>query len=297
MGSAPRTLGMIAAAALTGGLAACGTPGQSAHPAAARPPSAAAVPVRVQSDVTGWSGMVARPHVIYIGMGGAPIPGGWPGGTGGAPEHGRAARSTSTGPSQVPYPAGTRSPTRSRCAWRISGRTPASRPTGRWPIATSTAGVSAKSLHFAFSVQPGGSAQAGTQPGQERPEERPESPTAAASAGRLAAIHRLPQRRPQLRTTMPMRGVSDGGVRRSCLTLDRRITTRYAVCPSGPDRHPNYIGPPAWPPAPTEPASPAASGLRHPALPNSGRTSRQPGSAKKPIARRWGRDAIPAVFR
>jgi hypothetical protein len=66
-------LGIIAAAAVAGGLAACGTPGRSAHPAAARPPSAAAVPVRMQPDVTGWSGMVQRPHVIYVGMGGAPV--------------------------------------------------------------------------------------------------------------------------------------------------------------------------------------------------------------------------------
>jgi hypothetical protein len=70
---APRALGIIAAAAVTGGLAACGATGQSVQPAAVRPPSAAAVQVRVQPDVTGWSGMVQRPHVIYVGMGGAPI--------------------------------------------------------------------------------------------------------------------------------------------------------------------------------------------------------------------------------
>ncbi len=73
MGSTPRILGVIVAAALTGGLAACGTPGQSAHPAAVRPPSAAAGQVRVQPGVTGWSGMVQRPDVIYVGMGGAPV--------------------------------------------------------------------------------------------------------------------------------------------------------------------------------------------------------------------------------
>jgi hypothetical protein len=71
--SAPRILGIIATAAVTGGLAACGTPGQSAHSAAVRPPSAAAIQVRVQPDVLGWSGMVARPDVIYVGMGGAPV--------------------------------------------------------------------------------------------------------------------------------------------------------------------------------------------------------------------------------
>ena len=74
MSSAPRVLGIIAAAALAGALAACGATGQSVQPAKlAQPPSAAAVQVRVQPDVTGWSGMVQRPHVIYVGMGGAPI--------------------------------------------------------------------------------------------------------------------------------------------------------------------------------------------------------------------------------
>jgi hypothetical protein len=71
--SAARVLGIVAAAALTGGLAACATPGQGAHPAAVKPPRAATVQVRVQASVTGWSGMVQRPHVIYVGMGGAPV--------------------------------------------------------------------------------------------------------------------------------------------------------------------------------------------------------------------------------
>ena len=71
--SAPRFLGIIAAAAVTGALAACDATGQSVHPAAARQPSAAVAQVRVQPDVTGWSGMVQRPRVIYVGMGGAPI--------------------------------------------------------------------------------------------------------------------------------------------------------------------------------------------------------------------------------
>lgn len=73
MSSAPRGLAIIAAAALTGGLAACGTPGQNAHPATVRPPSAASGQVRVQPDVIGWAGMLQRPHVIYVGMGGAPV--------------------------------------------------------------------------------------------------------------------------------------------------------------------------------------------------------------------------------
>jgi hypothetical protein len=71
--SAPRVLGIIAAAALTCGLAACSSTGQSVQPAAVRSLSAAVVQVRVQPDVTGWSGMVQRPHVIYVGMGGAPV--------------------------------------------------------------------------------------------------------------------------------------------------------------------------------------------------------------------------------
>ena len=73
MSSAPRIVGIVVAAALTGGLAACGTSSQRAYPAAASPASAAAVPVRVQPNVAGWSGMVQRPDVIYVGMGGAPV--------------------------------------------------------------------------------------------------------------------------------------------------------------------------------------------------------------------------------
>lgn len=68
-----RLLGIIAAAAVAGVLAACGATGQSVQPAAARSPSAGVVVVRVQPEVTGWSGMVQRPEVIYVGMGGAPV--------------------------------------------------------------------------------------------------------------------------------------------------------------------------------------------------------------------------------
>ena len=68
-----RILGIIAAAAVTGALAACGATGQRVQSAAVRPPSVAAVPVRVQPEVTGWTGMVQRPDVIYVGMGGAPV--------------------------------------------------------------------------------------------------------------------------------------------------------------------------------------------------------------------------------
>jgi hypothetical protein len=70
--SALRIVGIVVAAALTGGLAACGTSSQRAYPAAVSPASAAA-PVRVQPNVAGWSGMVQRPDVIYVGMGGAPV--------------------------------------------------------------------------------------------------------------------------------------------------------------------------------------------------------------------------------
>jgi hypothetical protein len=73
VGSTPRVLGIIAATALAGGLAACGSPSPSAHRAAASPPGATAGPVRVQANAAGWSGMVQRPAVIYVGMGGAPV--------------------------------------------------------------------------------------------------------------------------------------------------------------------------------------------------------------------------------
>jgi hypothetical protein len=66
-------VGVIAAGVLGGGLAACGTPGASAHRPSAAQAGATAVPVRVQSNVVGWSGMMQRPDHIYVGMGGAPI--------------------------------------------------------------------------------------------------------------------------------------------------------------------------------------------------------------------------------
>jgi len=68
-----RVLCVIAAAVAAGGLAACGSPHPGGHPAAARPASTAAAPVRVQPNVVGWSGMVAHPDRIYVGMGGAPV--------------------------------------------------------------------------------------------------------------------------------------------------------------------------------------------------------------------------------
>ena len=68
-----RILGIIAAALLGTGLAACSTPGTRAHRDAASPASTPAVPVRVQQNADGWSGMAQRPDRIYVGMGGAPV--------------------------------------------------------------------------------------------------------------------------------------------------------------------------------------------------------------------------------
>ena len=73
LSSTSRILGIIAAAVFAGALGACGTPRTSALPVAAAPASTAAVPVRVQPNAVGWSGMVQRPDHIYVGMGGAPI--------------------------------------------------------------------------------------------------------------------------------------------------------------------------------------------------------------------------------
>ena len=73
LSSTPKILGIVAAAVLAGGLTACSMPSTSAHPVAADPASAADVPVRVQPNAVGWSGMVQRPDHIYLGMGGAPI--------------------------------------------------------------------------------------------------------------------------------------------------------------------------------------------------------------------------------
>jgi len=73
LSSTSRILGIMAAAVLAGGLAACSTSSTSAHPVAAAPASAPAVPVRVQPNAVGWSGMGQRPDQIYVGMGGAPI--------------------------------------------------------------------------------------------------------------------------------------------------------------------------------------------------------------------------------
>ena len=75
LSSTPRIVGIVAAAVLAGGLAACSTSSKGAHPAAAGPASARPAPVLVQPNAVGWSGMVQRPDHIYVGMGGAPVVG------------------------------------------------------------------------------------------------------------------------------------------------------------------------------------------------------------------------------
>jgi hypothetical protein len=58
----------------SGGWAGCVRYAQHERPpVAAAPTGAAEVPVRVQPNAAGWSGMVQRPDHIYVGMGGAPI--------------------------------------------------------------------------------------------------------------------------------------------------------------------------------------------------------------------------------
>ena len=135
---------------MRGGLAACGTPRPGRSPSsrdARRAQRCCRRSCGCNRTSTGWSGMVQRPYVIYVGMGGAPDYATGLAALGERQTNGRAASSTSTGPSQVPYPAGTPPPTRSRCACRTCRRTPASRPTGRWPISTSTTGVSRSSCN------------------------------------------------------------------------------------------------------------------------------------------------------
>ena len=73
LSSTSRIFGIVVAAVLAGGLAACSTPSTGGHPVAAAPASTPAVPVRMQPNSVGWSGMVQRPDHIYVGMGGAPV--------------------------------------------------------------------------------------------------------------------------------------------------------------------------------------------------------------------------------
>jgi hypothetical protein len=73
VGWASGVVGVITAGVLACALAACGASGATAHPSSAARAGPAAVPVRVQPNVVGWSGMMQRPDHIYVGMGGAPI--------------------------------------------------------------------------------------------------------------------------------------------------------------------------------------------------------------------------------
>ncbi len=158
MSSAARVLGIIATAALTGGLAACAAPGQGAHPAAVGPPSSAPVQVRVQANVTGWSGMVQRPHVIYIGMGGAPVAQklAW--------RHWGSRQAWASGELDIywpqPGPISGWHPTTYPVTVRLRGiQTHDGQPSYRTMVYSylNRRGI-AKLLQFDFSVQPGGSA-------------------------------------------------------------------------------------------------------------------------------------------
>jgi hypothetical protein len=169
-------VGSIAAAAVLAGLAACGTPGQPAHPAAARPSSAAAQ-VRVQADVTGWSGMVQRPAIIYVGMGGAPVARqlAW--------RHWGSPQASASGQLDIYWPQ----------PGPISGWHPTAYPvTVRLQNVQSHNGQpsyrkmtysylnrrgTAKTLQFKFSVLPGGSVPSWNPP---RPAAAPSSPAVAA---------------------------------------------------------------------------------------------------------------------
>jgi hypothetical protein len=156
--SAPRILGIVAAVAVAGGLAACGTAGQSAHPAAVRPPRAAAVQVWVQPDVVGWSGMVQRPHLVYVGMGGAPIARrlAW--------RHWGSPQASASGKLDIywpqPGPISGWHPTTYAVTVRLQDiQTHNGQPSYRKMayIYVNRRGI-AKFLQFRFSVQPGGSA-------------------------------------------------------------------------------------------------------------------------------------------
>ena len=158
MGSALRILGIIAAAAVTGGLPACGAPGQRAHPASVRPPSAAAVQVRVQANVLGWAGMVQRPHVIYVGMGGAPVARRLAWRHWGSPQAAASGKLAIYWPQ--PGPISGWHPTIYTVTVRLRNiQTHNGQPSYRTMayIYVNRRG-NAKSLQFKFSVQPGGSA-------------------------------------------------------------------------------------------------------------------------------------------
>jgi hypothetical protein len=151
-------LGIIAAAAVTGGVVACGTSSPGAHPAPARSPRAAAVQVRVQPDATGWSKMVQRPHVIYVGMGGAPVVRqlAW--------RHWGSPQAWASGTLDIywpqPGPISGWHPTRYPVTVRLQDiQTHNGQPYYRkMTYSYLNRGGIARSLRFEFSVQPGGSA-------------------------------------------------------------------------------------------------------------------------------------------
>ena len=169
MSSALRIAGVVVAAALAGALAACGTPSPSAHPATASSASTVAVPVLVQSDVVGWSGMVERPRAIYVGMGGAPVAQrlSW--------HHWGSPTAWASGQLGIYWPqAGPISgwhPTTYAVTVRLQGiQTHNGQPSYRQLVYSylNRRGVS-KFLRFTFAVQPGGSLPSWNELGQKRP--------------------------------------------------------------------------------------------------------------------------------
>ena len=169
MSSAARIFTVLVAAALGGGLVACGPSSQSAHPAAVRPASTAAVPVRVQSGVVGWSGMVQRPPAIYVGMGGAPVAQrlSW--------HHWGSPAAWASGTLDIYWPqAGPVSgwhPTTYPVTVRLQRiQTHNGQPSYRqMTYSYANRRGTPKVLRFTFSVQSGGSLPSWNQPGQQRP--------------------------------------------------------------------------------------------------------------------------------
>ena len=129
--------GVIAAGVLAAGLAACGSPAATAHlPAAART-GVTAVPVRVQLNAVGWSGMTERPDHIYVGMGGAPVVRRltWPE-LGRRPGLGGGPARPLLPPAWPDIRLASRPSTQSGSGCGTSWRMTASRRTARWPTST-----------------------------------------------------------------------------------------------------------------------------------------------------------------
>jgi hypothetical protein len=176
--SARRTLGIIAAAAVLAALAACGAPGRTAHPAAVRPTSAAAAAqVRVQANVTGWSGMVQRPVIIYVGMGGAPVARQLAWRHWGSPQASASGKLdiywSQPGPISGWHPTSYPVTVRLQNVQAHNGQPSYRKMTYRY---LNRRGI-AKTLQFTFSVLPGGSVPSWNQP---RPAAVPSSPPVAA---------------------------------------------------------------------------------------------------------------------